>query len=115
MSYVSKSSLVQDQQLVVQELDIMAGTDLGLYTQSGSTVTTCLMGEPVLLIYSAEVLPAAGGDVICNAADDNSIVYVTAVVDGVTLNVDSQMVIDLAVYGPLMAGDVLRLKYTTQQ
>ncbi len=113
MPYVSKSSLVQDQQLVVQELVIMFGTDLGLYTVSGDTVTTVLMGEPVEQIYSAETLLAAGGDVTCTPASSNTITYVTASVDGVTMNVDSQMVIVLGA-APL-AGDVLRLRYTTQQ
>lgn len=128
MPYPSKSSLVLDQQLQVQELMIQVGTDLGLYTQAGAVVTTCLLGEPVLDIYSAELLPvSAGGDVVCTIAASNVILYTPAVVNSITVTpqnvsmlsstyhvgIDSQMQITFA--STPAAGDVLRLSYVTQQ
>ena len=103
MPYMSKSSLVADQQLVVQVL-VINFSDLGLYSQSGSVVTVELE-EECLQIDSCEVLQAAGPSVLLNDPNNN------AIVDGESHN--SAMQLTLA--SPLASGDVLRLQYRTKQ
>ena len=103
MPYMSKSSLVADQQLVVQQLSI-AFSDKGLFSQSGSVVTVDV-GEQVLQIDSAEVLKASGPSVVLNAPGSN------AIVNGSGTNTAMQ----LTLLAALASGDVLRLQYRTQQ
>lgn len=103
MPYVSKSSLVADQQLRVQELCI-GTSDLGLYSQSGSVVTVDV-AEQVLQIYTCIHCIDAGPNLVLSQAVDNVIVNGSGTSTAMQLTLSS----------PMAANDVLILKYVTQQ
>lgn len=98
MPYMSKSSLVADQQLQVQELCVRF-EDLGLYSASGNDVSVDV-GEEVLAVVCCLNLDASGPDCLLNDPSDNDA---------------SGNVMTLTLPAPFAAGDVLVLKYITQQ
>lgn len=103
MPYNSKSSLIADQQLKVQELSVRF-SDLGLYEASGNDVAV-EMGETVLAIVCCLNLDASGPDCFLNDPADN------AISDG-----DSDdSLITITLPAPFASDDVLVIKYITHQ
>lgn len=103
MPYNSKSSLIADQQLKVQELCVRF-EDLGLYSASGSDVSVDV-GEQVLASVSCLHLDNSGPDCLMIAAADR------VLSDGEA----TDSIITVSLGAPLAANDVLILKYITQQ
>lgn len=98
MPYNSKSSLIADQQLKVQELCVRF-SDLGLYSQSGSTVTVDI-GETPLEFVSVQHQDNSGPSCVLNPAASNSISSTSLV---------------MVLANALAANDCLIIKYITHQ
>lgn len=98
MPYVSKSSLIADQQLQVQELCVRF-EDLGLYSASGNDVSVDV-GEPVISLVACLDLDNSSPSCFMIAKSAQSV---------------SGSVMTVTLGGPFAANDVLILKYITQQ
>lgn len=107
-AYPSKSGLVLDQQLVVQELSFRY-EDYGMYSQSGSVVTVQMGPDLVLQIDSCEILIATGPSVRLNAPGNN------AIIAGAVPSSNPTCAMQFTLFTPFAAGDVMRLQYRVQQ
>ena len=99
MPYMSKSSLIADQQLRVQELCVRF-SDLGLYSASGNDVTVVL-GENIEAVAAAMHCDNSGPSVELVAQAD------------IDLSVDQEVTVTLA--APFASDDCLILKYIVQE